>query len=419
MLTSAEAGLRPQLVPPEVKDTPEAPKQAREALQRMGPMSRDQIIMSATMAGAVVLWVLGDQLRIPAVTAAMLGLCSLLLTGVLKWRDCLEYSAVRSPSCSRPHLMGSVSGRGMRCCALATLRIRIEPVSPSRRGGACADDPAPHAHCCDGTQHCSREVTPMWCMQAWDTLFWFAVLVGMSGQLNSSGVIKYFADVVGGKLTAMNLGWQPVFGLLNLAYFGLHYMFASQTAHVGALYAAFLAMMLSAGELTLPAACDSSTSFASVCLGLSQDTHHCLVFACCGDCKSQQDAEPDMISAALPEVVDLAFDGFRVLRCALPMNAAAMCACMRRRPWGTGGAQPGVCEQPVWQHHSLRQRPGSSVLWRRLRDAAGSLQYRWRHGSRQHPDLGRGRQHLVEDVRVLLMPYMLRILSPERKQRRA
>lgn len=66
------------------------------------------------------------------------------------------------------------------------------------------------------------------------------------------GVIKYFADVVGGKLVAMNMGWQPVFGLLSAAYFGLHYMFASQTAHVGALYSAFLAMMLSAG---MPSCC--------------------------------------------------------------------------------------------------------------------------------------------------------------------
>ena len=109
--SAEEASLRLQLVPPEVKDTPEAPKQARKALQKMGPMSRDQIIMSATMAGAVVLWVLGDQLQIPAVTAAMLGLCSLLLTGVLKWRDCLEYSAVRICSCSRPRLTGSDSFR--------------------------------------------------------------------------------------------------------------------------------------------------------------------------------------------------------------------------------------------------------------------------------------------------------------------
>ena len=84
-------------------------------------------------------------------------------------------------------------------------------------------------------------------MQAWDTLFWFAVLVGMSGQLNSMGVIRHFSDQVGAKLTAMNLGWPAVFGLLNAAYFGLHYMFASQTAHVSALYAAFLAMMIAAG----------------------------------------------------------------------------------------------------------------------------------------------------------------------------
>lgn len=47
----------------------------------------------------------------------------------------------------------------------------------------------------------------------------------------------------------MNMGWPAVMGLLSLAYYGLHYMFASQTAHVGALYSAFLAMMLTAGEI--------------------------------------------------------------------------------------------------------------------------------------------------------------------------
>lgn len=40
---------------------------------------------------------------------------------------------------------------------------------------------------------------------------------------------------------------QPVFFILHTAFFGLHYLFASQTAHIGALYAAFLAMMLAAG----------------------------------------------------------------------------------------------------------------------------------------------------------------------------
>ncbi len=50
-----------------------------------------------------------------------------------------------------------------------------------------------------------------------------------------------------GMFVAANLGWPQVFVLLNGAYFVLHYMFASQTAHVGALYSAFLAMSLSTG----------------------------------------------------------------------------------------------------------------------------------------------------------------------------
>ena len=115
-----------------------------------------------------------------------------------------------------------------------------------------------------------------------------AVLVGMSGQLNSFGVISHFANrerrpgrrrccgmpvllrccpeqpaaavpaaahpasrpplmfntcmgpesaapappaaaaVVGNQLVAANLGWPVVFGLLNVVYYVLHYMFASQ-----------------------------------------------------------------------------------------------------------------------------------------------------------------------------------------------
>lgn len=33
---------------------------------------------------------------------------------------------------------------------------------------------------------------------------------------------------VGNQLVAANLGWPAVFGLLNVAYYALHYMFASQ-----------------------------------------------------------------------------------------------------------------------------------------------------------------------------------------------
>ena len=46
-----------QLMPPEVKQTPEAPAAAAEKLKAMGPMSRNETIMLGTMCFALVLWV--------------------------------------------------------------------------------------------------------------------------------------------------------------------------------------------------------------------------------------------------------------------------------------------------------------------------------------------------------------------------
>ena len=82
---------------------------------------------------------------------------------------------------------------------------------------------------------------------AWDTLTWFAVLVGMSGQLNALGLVAHVSTSIGGALTALHLTWPAVCVLMNVAYFVLHYIFASQTAHVGALLSACLAVMLTAG----------------------------------------------------------------------------------------------------------------------------------------------------------------------------
>lgn len=82
---------------------------------------------------------------------------------------------------------------------------------------------------------------------AWDTLLWFSVLVGMSGQLSSLGLVGAAAGAASGALAATGLGWQAVAALVNAAYFGAHYLFASQVAHVGALLAAALAVMLAAG----------------------------------------------------------------------------------------------------------------------------------------------------------------------------
>eukprot|EP00210_Caulerpa_lentillifera_P004147 g3953.t1 len=171
-----------KIIPPEIKDTPEAPAEAERELKAKGPMTRDEFIMATTMSLAVILWIMGESIGVSAVLTGMIGLSILLLTGVLKWKDCLEYSP------------------------------------------------------------------------AWDTLFWFAVLISMSGALNSMGVIKAMADTCATYLTSLNMGWMQLFFLLNFGYFVVHYLFASQTAHVGALLVAFLSLMISANVPPLLAA---------------------------------------------------------------------------------------------------------------------------------------------------------------------
>uniref|UniRef100_A0A0E0AWQ7 Citrate transporter-like domain-containing protein n=1 Tax=Oryza glumipatula TaxID=40148 RepID=A0A0E0AWQ7_9ORYZ len=157
------------------KDTPEAPAIAAQKLKNMGPVTRNEWIMVATMILAVSLWIFGDTIGVSSVVAAMIGLSILLLLGVLNWEDCLNEKS------------------------------------------------------------------------AWDTLAWFAILVGMAGQLTNLGIVSWMSNCVAKVLQSFSLSWPAAFGVLQASYFFIHYLFASQTAHVGALYSAFLAMHLAAG----------------------------------------------------------------------------------------------------------------------------------------------------------------------------
>ncbi|KAJ8460542.1 hypothetical protein OPV22_033468 [Ensete ventricosum] len=80
------------IYPPTVKSSPDAPKLAKEKLQKMGPMTKNEIIMAVTLFLTVGLWVFGGRLNIDAVTAAILGLSILLITGVVTWKECLAES---------------------------------------------------------------------------------------------------------------------------------------------------------------------------------------------------------------------------------------------------------------------------------------------------------------------------------------
>jgi DASS family divalent anion:Na+ symporter len=80
---------------------------------------------------------------------------------------------------------------------------------------------------------------------AWDTIVWFAALVMMASQLNALGFVPWFGETVGQKVSGLE--WTTAFLILALVYFYSHYMFASQTAHISAMYAPFLAIALTVG----------------------------------------------------------------------------------------------------------------------------------------------------------------------------
>ncbi len=80
---------------------------------------------------------------------------------------------------------------------------------------------------------------------AWDTLVWFAALVMMASFLNKLGMIPWFSESMGGMVQGK--GWIVAFLVLALAYFYSHYFFASNTAHVASMYAAFLGVSIVAG----------------------------------------------------------------------------------------------------------------------------------------------------------------------------
>ena len=87
---------------------------------------------------------------------------------------------------------------------------------------------------------------------AWDTMFWFAVLVMMANALNKYGMISWISERIVGYVG--HFEWITVFLLLVVVYFYTRYFFASAMAHISAMYLAFLAVAVSVGVPPLFAA---------------------------------------------------------------------------------------------------------------------------------------------------------------------
>lgn len=94
---------------------------------------------------------------------------------------------------------------------------------------------------------------------AWNTFFWFSVLLMMAAALSKLGVIGWFSESIQAKVSTVH--WISAYLFLILGFFYSHYFFASSTAHASSMYAAFTAVGIAAGAPPLLMAL--SLAFAS------------------------------------------------------------------------------------------------------------------------------------------------------------
>ena len=183
-----------KIFPPELKHTPEAKELATRELEKRGPMSREELIVLAVFVGALLLWATSNLTGLNATLVALMGVCVMLVTEVLTWKDIM-------------------------------------------------DDKGP-----------------------WDTLMWMGGLVCMAGFLNTLGFIPWFAKTVSASLGG--IAWVPALVILLVVYMYAHYGFASLTAHVTAMYPAFVAVAVAAGAPPFLAAL-SLAFLSNLCGGLT------------------------------------------------------------------------------------------------------------------------------------------------------
>lgn len=80
---------------------------------------------------------------------------------------------------------------------------------------------------------------------AWDIFIWYGGVLRLGKALNDTGVTTAFAKGVAETFSAA--GWMTLFVVALLIYFYAHYAFASITAHLLAMYPAFVAVLIAKG----------------------------------------------------------------------------------------------------------------------------------------------------------------------------
>ena len=86
---------------------------------------------------------------------------------------------------------------------------------------------------------------------AWDAMFWMGGLMSLATALAKSGFIKWAAAGIASGISAAHMSWFVSFAIIALIYIYSHYCFASVTARISAMYAAFVAVAVACGAPAL------------------------------------------------------------------------------------------------------------------------------------------------------------------------
>lgn len=101
---------------------------------------------------------------------------------------------------------------------------------------------------------------------AWDLFIWYGGLVKMGKVLNETGATEAFAKGVGDIFR--ETGWVPLFVVALLIYYYAHYVFASITAHILAMFPAFVAVLVAKGA-PIGLVCYALACFSNFAAGLT------------------------------------------------------------------------------------------------------------------------------------------------------
>lgn len=187
-----------KLYPPEIQETGDAKRFAAKELEKMGPMTNKEKIVSSIFIAALILWATSSWTNLSATIVAVLAVVVMIWSGAMSYKDAVGES------------------------------------------------------------------------MAWDNLLWMGTLIGLAGLLEKFGFIKWLASLVASSIVGVS--WVGALYVLAIVYIATHYFFAGTSSHVTAMYAAFLAVAISAGAPPYYAAL--FLGFASVlCTGL---THYAM-----------------------------------------------------------------------------------------------------------------------------------------------